>query len=38
LFVLNAETNVEIDITSADALGQLRDELHERGLTSRWPG
>ena len=32
-FVLNAEANVEIDITSADALGQLRDELHERGLT-----
>jgi len=32
-FVLNAEANVEIDITSADALGQLRDELQERGLT-----
>ena len=24
---------MEIDITSADALGQLRDELRERGLT-----
>ena len=32
-FVLNAEANVEIDITSDDALGLLRDELHERGLT-----
>jgi SulP family sulfate permease len=32
-FVLNAEANVEVDITSADALGQLRDELLGRGLT-----
>ena len=31
-FVLNAEANVAIDITSADALDQLRDELHHRGL------
>jgi SulP family sulfate permease len=31
--VLNAEANVEIDITSADALDQLRNELHQRGLT-----
>ena len=32
-FVLNAEANVEIDITSADALDQLRNELHHRGFT-----
>jgi sulfate permease, SulP family len=32
-FVLNAEANVEIDITSADALNQLRNELHQRGCT-----
>jgi SulP family sulfate permease len=32
-FVLNAEANVEIDITSADALDQLCNELHERGFT-----
>ena len=32
-FVLNTEANVEIDITSADALDQLRNELHHRGLT-----
>ena len=32
-FVLNAEANVEIDITSADALDQLRNELQQRGLT-----
>jgi len=32
-FVLNAEANVEIDLTSADALDQLRDELQQRGVT-----
>jgi SulP family sulfate permease len=32
-FVLNAEANVEIDITSADALDQLREELCQRGCT-----
>jgi len=32
-FVLNAEANVEIDITAADALDQLRAELRARGLT-----
>jgi SulP family sulfate permease len=32
-FVLNAEANVEIDITSADALDQLRNELQRRGFT-----
>jgi len=32
-FVLNAEANVEIDLTSADALDQLREELHQRGVT-----
>jgi MFS superfamily sulfate permease-like transporter len=31
-FVLNAEANVEIDITSADALAELRDELCQRGF------
>ena len=31
--MLNAEANVEIDITSADALDQLCNELHERGFT-----
>jgi MFS superfamily sulfate permease-like transporter len=31
-FVLNAEAIVEIDVTSADALDQLRTELHQRGL------
>jgi sulfate permease, SulP family len=32
-FVINAEANVEIDITAADALEQLRTDLHYRGLT-----
>jgi SulP family sulfate permease len=32
-FVLNAEANVEIDITAADALEQLRVDLVERGVT-----
>lgn len=32
-FVLNAEANVEIDLTSADALDQLRDELQHREVT-----
>jgi high affinity sulfate transporter 1 len=32
-FVINAEANVEIDITAADALEQLRTDLHDRGLT-----
>jgi high affinity sulfate transporter 1 len=31
-FVLNAEANVEIDITSADALEQLRQEVDSRGI------
>ena len=31
-FVLNAEANVEIDITAADALEQLRQELDPRGI------
>ena len=31
-FVLNAEANVEIDITSADALEELRAELAARGI------
>ena len=30
--VLNAESNVEIDITAADALDQLRQEVRARGL------
>jgi len=32
-FVMNAEANVEIDITAADALEQLRADLHSRGIT-----
>ncbi len=32
-FLLNAEAIVELDITSADALRHLVDELHERGVT-----
>ncbi|PXY36527.1 sulfate transporter [Prauserella flavalba] len=32
-FVLNAEANVEIDVTGADALEQLRAELARRGIT-----
>lgn len=31
-FVLNAEANVEIDITAADALEQLRQEVDSRGI------
>ena len=31
-FVLNAEANVEVDLTALDALDQLRAELHERGI------
>jgi sulfate permease, SulP family len=31
-FLLNAEANVEIDITATDALEQLRGELAERGV------
>lgn len=31
-FLLNAEANVEVDITAIDALEQLRDELAERGV------
>ena len=31
-FVLNAEANVEVDITALDALDQLRDELERRGI------
>lgn len=32
-FVLNAEANVEIDLTSADALDELREQLGRRGVT-----
>ena len=32
-FLLNAEAIVELDITSADALRRLVDELHEREVT-----
>ncbi len=32
-FVLNAEANVEIDITAADSLDMLRNELSESGIT-----
>lgn len=31
-FVLNAEANVEVDLTALDALRQLRDELAARGV------
>jgi SulP family sulfate permease len=31
-FLLNVEANVEVDITGADALEQLRAELEERGI------
>ncbi|HQR28268.1 MAG TPA: STAS domain-containing protein, partial [Nocardioides sp.] len=31
-FVLNAEANVEVDITAVDALEELRHELAERGI------
>ncbi|HTI77576.1 MAG TPA: SulP family inorganic anion transporter, partial [Mycobacterium sp.] len=31
-FVLNAEANVEVDLTALDALDQLRTELTERGI------
>lgn len=31
-FVLNAEANVDIDLTAADALDQLRGELEARGI------
>lgn len=30
--LLNAEANVEVDLTAADALGQLHDELEARGV------
>ncbi len=30
--LLNAEAIVEIDLTSADALGELHDELERRGI------
>ncbi|MBK1787385.1 SulP family inorganic anion transporter [Prauserella cavernicola] len=32
-FLLNAEANVEIDVTGADAVEQLRAELSHRGIT-----
>jgi high affinity sulfate transporter 1 len=32
-FVLNAEANVEVDLTALDALDQLRDELSRKGIT-----
>ncbi|MBS1696315.1 MAG: sulfate permease [Actinobacteria bacterium] len=31
-FVLNAESNVEVDLTALDALDQLRSELESRGI------
>jgi len=31
-FVLNAEANVEVDLTALDAVDQLRDELSRRGI------
>ena len=31
-FVLNAESNVEVDLTALDALDQLRVELEKRGI------
>jgi high affinity sulfate transporter 1 len=31
-FILNAEANVELDVTSADALEELRQELGQRGV------
>jgi sulfate permease, SulP family len=31
-FVLNAEANVEVDLTALDALDLLRDELNRRGI------
>ncbi|MFP5342267.1 MAG: SulP family inorganic anion transporter [Candidatus Limnocylindria bacterium] len=30
--LLNAEANVEVDLTAADALGELHDELERRGI------
>ncbi len=32
-FILNAEANVEVDLTALDALDQLREELSRRGVT-----
>ncbi len=32
-FVMNAEANVEVDITAVDSLEKLRQELHDRGIT-----
>ena len=37
-FVLNAESNVEVDLTSLDAVEELRAELDGAGSSSRWPG
>ncbi|HKS46910.1 MAG TPA: sulfate permease [Amycolatopsis sp.] len=31
-FLLNAEANVDVDVTGLDALEQLRAELHDRGI------
>jgi sulfate permease, SulP family len=32
-FVLNAEANVEVDLTALDALNQLREDLSQKGIT-----
>ena len=32
-FVLNAEANVEVDLTALDALDQLREDLSHKGIT-----
>ncbi len=32
-FVLNAEANIEVDLTAVDALDELREALAERGIT-----
>lgn len=32
-FILNAEANVEVDLTALDALDELRDDMARRGIT-----